>query len=69
MTEEQILQLAKKHLEVLISDDEDGEHPTDFAATYNQIMKFALAIHEDGYSEGFSDGRYEESYMNSMNGD
>ena len=52
MTDEQILQLAKKHLEVLISDDEDGEHPTDFAATYNQIMKFARTIYQNGYDDG-----------------
>ena len=62
MTEEQILELAKKHLEVLISDDEDGEHPTDFAATYNQIMKFAQVIYEEGYEQHRKDILGEELY-------
>ena len=55
MTEEQIIQLAKNHLEVLISDDEDGEQPTDFAATYDQLIEFAQAIYENGYNNGYSE--------------
>ena len=57
MTDEQIIQLAKNHLEVLIyeEDDDGGEHPTDFAATYNQIMEFARAIYEEGYEQHAKD--------------
>jgi hypothetical protein len=30
-------------------------------------IKFALVVADRAYSDGFDDGRYEESYMNSMN--
>jgi hypothetical protein len=26
-----------------------------------------LSVYQEGYSDGFDDGRYEESYINSMN--
>ena len=53
MTDEQILELAENHLEVLISEDNgSGESPTDFAATSEQLLNFARAIYEEGYDEG-----------------
>ena len=49
MTEEQIFELAKNHLEVLIYEDNGcGDRPTDFAATSEQLLKFARAIYEKG---------------------
>jgi hypothetical protein len=30
-------------------------------------IKFALVVADRAYSDGFDEGRYEESYMNSMN--
>ena len=53
MTEEQILELAKNHLEVLAYEDNGcGDRPTDFAATSEQLLKFARAIYEEGYDQG-----------------
>ncbi len=49
---EQILELAKEHLEVLVADDDEMEFPTDFAATKEQLLKFAKAIYEEGYDDG-----------------
>jgi hypothetical protein len=31
------------------------------------IHNLMLSAREEGYSDGFDEGRYEESYMNSMN--
>ncbi len=53
MTDEQIFELAENHLEVLIYEDNGcGDRPTDFAATSEQLLKFARAIYEKGYSDG-----------------
>ena len=44
MTNEQIIELAKEHLEVLVADDDEMEFPTDFAATKEQLIEFAQRI-------------------------
>ena len=44
MTNEQIIELAKEHLEVLVADDDEMEFPTDFAATKEQLIEFAQAV-------------------------
>ena len=49
MTEEQIFEIAENHLEVLIYEDNGcGDRPTDFAATSEQLLKFAREIYEEG---------------------
>ena len=53
MTEEQILQLAEKHLEVLVDDYEGIEY---FSSTKKQMVDFAQKIYQMGYDEGWSDG-------------
>jgi hypothetical protein len=53
MTNEQILELAKEHLEVLVADDDEMEFPTDFAATKEQLLKFAEAIYQEGVNYGY----------------
>ena len=53
MTEEQILELAKNHLEVLIY---CGDRPTDFAATSEQLLKFAREMYEEGRLDGYNEG-------------
>jgi hypothetical protein len=37
--------------------------PSVESATHNLM----LSVYQEGYSDGFDDGRYEESYINSMN--
>ena len=51
MREEQILELAKQHLEVLVADDDELEFPTDFASTKEQLIAFAQAIRRDALYE------------------
>jgi len=48
MTNEQILELAKEHLEVLVADDDEMEFPTDFAATKEQLIEFVRRIYQEG---------------------
>lgn len=68
MTNEQILELAENYLEVLISEDNgSGDRPTDFAATSEQLLKFALAIHEDGYNKGYDEGWESSKVSTEMN--
>lgn len=56
MNKDQILELASQHLEVLICEDNgDGECPTDFAATSEQLLKFAKAIYEKGRCDGVNE--------------
>ena len=58
MTEEQIFEIAKNHLEVLIYEDNGcGDRPTDFAATSEQLLKFAERMYNEGKSQGYEDGR------------
>ena len=53
MTDEQIFEIAENHLEVLIYEDNGcGDRPTDFAATSEQLLKFAREIYEKGYCDG-----------------
>jgi hypothetical protein len=54
MTEEQILQLAEKHLEVLVDDYEGIEY---FSSTKKQIVEFARAIYEEGYNQSYDDSK------------
>ena len=51
MTNEQIIELAKEHLEVLVADDDEMEFPTDFAATKEQLIAFVQKIYEEGYDD------------------
>ena len=56
MTDEQIFELAENHLEVLIYEDNGcGDRPTDFAATSEQLLKFARAMYEKGYDVGYKE--------------
>jgi hypothetical protein len=52
MTDEQIIELAKEHLEVLVADDDEMEFPTDFAATKEQLIAFAQRIADIEYDRG-----------------
>jgi len=54
MTEEQILQLAEKHLEVLVDDYEGIEY---FSSTKKQMVEFARAIYEEGYNQSYDDSK------------
>ena len=59
MTDEKILQLAKTC----------GIFETDsyyWECWEEQLLKFARAIREDAYQEGFNEGTYQESYHNSI---
>jgi hypothetical protein len=56
MTDEQIIALAKEHLEVLVADDDEMEFPTDFAATKEQLIEFAQRIADIEYDRGFDGG-------------
>jgi hypothetical protein len=57
MTNEQILELASKHLRYF----EDGWRGTEWSGTPEHLLEFALAIHEDGYNEGYGEG-WREGY-------
>lgn len=63
MTEEQIFELASKYLDESVWDEWSGK-PED-------LLKFARAIHEDGYNKGYDEGwesSKESTEMNSMEG-
>jgi hypothetical protein len=62
MTDNQILELAKQHLEVLISDGDELDSPTDFAATKEQLIAFAKAIYEQGFGDGNEEGWEENEH-------
>jgi hypothetical protein len=57
MTEEQILELAEK-LEFCYRDEDDWRK---WKVSSVIILKFALAIHEDGYNKGYGEG-WREGY-------
>jgi len=61
MTDEQILNLAEKHLEVLVDDYEGIEY---FSSTKKQMVEFAQEIFQMGYN----DGCYETSYSTGYTG-
>jgi hypothetical protein len=48
ITDEQILELAEKHLEVLVDDYEGIEY---FSSTKKQMVEFVRAIYEMGYEQ------------------
>jgi hypothetical protein len=54
MTEEQILELASQHLRFF----EDGYRGTEWSGTPEQLLKFALLIHENGYNKGYNKASY-----------
>jgi flagellar biosynthesis/type III secretory pathway protein FliH len=60
MTNEQILELAK----TCEFDDFTGEKENFWECWEEQLLKFAQAIHENGYKEGYDEG-YESSTMSS----
>jgi hypothetical protein len=53
MTDEQILELASQHLRFF----EDGYRGTEWSGTPEQLLKFALLIHENGYNKGYDDSK------------
>ena len=57
MTNEQILKLA----ETCGFDDFTGEKENFWECWEEQLLKFALAIHEDGYNKGYGEG-WREGY-------
>jgi hypothetical protein len=61
MTNEQILKLAK----TCGFDDFTGEKENFWECWEEQLLKFALAIHEGGYNKGYDRG-YEEGYESSI---
>ena len=62
MTDEQILELASQHLHY----DVDGDRADEWRGEHYELLKFARAIREDAYQEGFNEGTYQESYHNSI---
>ncbi len=55
ITDEQIFQIAREHLD---------EFPEDFAATREQLIEFAQAIYEMGNENGW-ESRADAEYLNS----
>ena len=67
MTTEQILKLASNYLRYF----DDGWRGTEYSGEPQDILKFALAIHENGYNKGYDKGcedGYESAKMNPMEG-
>jgi len=64
INDEQIIELAREHLEVLVADDDEMEFPTDFASTREQLIQFARAIYEMGNDDGW-ESRADAEYLNS----
>ena len=59
MTDEQILKIASENLYCNMS-------VIEWSGRNEDILKFARAIREDAYQEGFNEGTYQESYHNSI---
>jgi len=53
MTEEEMLDLAEKHLEVLVDDYDGIEY---FSSSKKQMVEFAQKIYEMGYNMGRMEG-------------
>jgi hypothetical protein len=51
MTDEQIIQLATKHFSYFAEYAATG-----WIADTEDLLKFALAIHENGYNKGYDEG-------------
>jgi hypothetical protein len=60
MTEEQILSLVEEYFVEL--NPFSGITPKSYAGRPAAFVKFALAIHEDGYNKGYDDG-FDASYI------
>jgi len=54
MTNEQILELAEKHFSFIAEYTASG-----WIADTEDLLKFALAIHEDGYNKGYNKASYD----------
>jgi len=55
ITTEKILEIAREHLE---------EFPDDFAATREQLLRFAIEIYNQGHEDGW-ESRADSEYLNS----
>jgi hypothetical protein len=56
MTEDQILQLAKTcGFDDMIGEKDDETDGVYYECWEDQLLKFALAIHEDGYNKGYEE--------------
>jgi len=58
MTNEQILELASQYLRYF----EDSWRGTEWTGTPENLLKFALAIHEDGYNKGYDECSIVKTY-------
>jgi hypothetical protein len=72
MTDEDILELAK-NCEINFSikwrlKGGKSSNQMYWECWEDQLLKFARAIRQDGYSEGCDDGMWQESYNNSLEG-
>jgi hypothetical protein len=57
MTNEQILELAEKHFNFITEYTASG-----WIADTEDLLKFALAIHEDGYNKGYEECSIVKTY-------
>ena len=64
VTDAQILKLAQEHFEV--GGIRDDGSCSEYYGNLDAFLKFARAIREDAYQEGFNEGIYQESYHNSI---
>jgi len=55
MTNHEILKLASQYLRYF----EDSWRGTEWTGTPENLLKFALAIHEDGYNKGYNKASYD----------
>ena len=62
MTDEQIFEIASNYLRYF----EDSWRGTEYSGKPEDLLKFARAIREDAYQEGFNEGTYQERYHNSI---
>jgi len=64
MTNEQIIALVKEYF-IEEEVDEDGYCWIEYAGKLDVFLKFALAIHEEGYyrgyDKGYEDGKFENA--------
>jgi hypothetical protein len=62
MTNPEILKLAEKcGFDSFTSEKDDGTTCNYWECWEEQLLKFALAIHEDGYNKGYGEG-WREGY-------
>ena len=52
MTDKQIIELVKEHF-IEEWSEEDGNGWVEFSGKPSDFLKFAQAIHEDGYNKGY----------------